>query len=260
MRRVAGVVCFILIGCGRLASGQQVSSEQPSARTFEIVPLTTDQESQLTTWLAEMEKWQHYDEKWRNRPVKDGWARIVDRKPPPGVPDWVPPHCASLAAAGLAALEERGARACRLLDDPRAPLAAPGTQAVAAEKPPAHSSFWTRVHLDGLWTTTQSGSRFYGVIGSHLSLVDVGRLQIFGPPGVMLMTVPNGHGGRRITIGYTWGLSVRLFDMRMAAPTKNVTLFLNVSKVFLPTGGEVADQTGRGFDIVGFSIAPRKKR
>jgi hypothetical protein len=89
--------------------------------------------------------------------------------------------------------------------------------------------------------------------------VDIGRIQVFGPPGVMLLTVPDGHGGRQVTFGYTWGLSVRLADLRVAAPTKNVTLFLNVSKVFLGSV-ESGASSSRGFDIVGFSIAPRKKR
>jgi hypothetical protein len=96
----------------------------------------------------------------------------------------------------------------------------------------------------------------YGIIGSHVSLVDVGRLQVFGPPGVMLLTLPDEHGGRRVTLGYTWGLSPRLADVRIGAAAKNLTLFLNVTKVFLKSGSS----NTRGFDTVGFSLAPRKKR
>jgi hypothetical protein len=72
----------------------------------------------------------------------------------------------------------------------------------------------------------------------------------------MLLTLPDENGGRRVTLGYTWGISVRLADVRIGAPTKNLTLFLNVTKVFLATGGN----NSRGFDIAGFSLAPRKKR
>jgi hypothetical protein len=91
-----------------------------------------------------------------------------------------------------------------------------------------------------------------------VSLVDVGRLQVFGPPGVLLLSVPDGENSRRITLGYTWGVSLRLTDVRLFAPTRNMTLFLNVSKVWLDFGDERSKF--RGFDIAGFSLAPRRKR
>ena len=84
-------------------------------------------------------------------------------------------------------------------------------------------------------------------------------MQVFGPPGLMLLTVPDGYGGRQIALGYTWGLSFRLGDVRMGAPTKNMTVFLNVSKVCLGST-DTAAGSSRGYDIVGFSIAPRKKK
>ena len=206
-----------------------------------------------------MEKWQKYDEKWRNRPARDGWGRIGARKVPPDTPAWLPGHCAALAEAHLVGIDGRTEQGCKLADDPRATLNPALLAAQIGGENPKHSSFLTRIHLDGLWTTTQNGSRFYGIIGSHMSLVDVGRLQVFGPPGVMLLTVPNGHGGRRVTFGYTWGISLRLADVRLGAPTKNLTLFLNVTKVFVASGAS-ASQSTKGYDIVGFSVAPRKKR
>ena len=129
-----------------------------------------------------MEKWQKYDEKWRNRPVHDYWERIVERKPPPAPPAWLAGHCQSIAAAGMTGFDDRVDHACRLVDDPRArPKSSAGPAPITTEKT-RHSSFLTRVHIDGLWTTTQDGARFYGIIGSHISLVDVGRVQVFGPP------------------------------------------------------------------------------
>ena len=70
--------------------------------------------------------------------------------------------------------------------------------------------------------------------------------------------VPDGAGGRRTTLGYTWGLSVRLTDVRMLSRTKNMTLFLTMSKVWV--GGSDPEQFGaRSFQIAGLSLAPRKK-
>ena len=262
MRRISGnLLCSLILSVASSAAAQQLPTAVPQAgsTTVEIVALTPDQKGELTTWLSAIEKWQKYDEKWRNRPVHDGWARIVARKPPPPAPEWLAAHCASIAAARLIGFDARTAQACRLLEDPRTPPDPSIAAALAASEKPNHSSFLTRVHIDGLWTTTSSGGRLYGVIGSHVSLVDVGRLQVFGPPGVMLLTVPDENGDRSVTLGFTWGISLRLVDVRVGAPTKNLTLFLNVSKVFLATGENGSHNT-RGFDIVGFSLAPRKKR
>jgi hypothetical protein len=251
-----------LLGLAPPASARQLAPPPvppPAGSTFEIAALTPDQDNQLATWVSAMEKWQKYDEKWRNRPVHNGWGGIGARKAPPDMPAWLPGHCGALAEAHLAGIDGRIEQGCKLVEDPRATLNPSLLAAQTAGENAKHSSFLTRVHLDGLWTTTQNGSRFYGIIGSHVSLVDVGRLQVFGPPGVMLLTVPNGHGGRRATFGYTWGLSLRLTDVRVGAPTKNLTLFLNVTKVFVASGASGAQAT-KGYDIVGFSLAPRKKR
>jgi hypothetical protein len=256
---VLGVFSLLFMALSTNGAAQAVASSNipTSPATSDIAPLSADQERELKKWLSAIEKWQQYDAKWRNRPVRNGWAHIVDRKEPPTAPVWLAGRCAMLADALAPDLEPRTATACRLLEDPRATSAAQVTRP-AAETKPEHSSFLTRIHLDALATTSQTHGRMYGIIGSHISLVDVGRLQLFGPPGVLLVTVPDERGGRRVTFGYTWGLSVRLTDIRLNAPTKNMTLFLNVSKVWLGTGETAARNTG--YDIVGVSIAPRKKR
>jgi hypothetical protein len=254
-------LCSLFLGLASAAAAQPPAGPSPDTHpaTFDIAALTPAQDAQLTAWLSGMEKWQKYDEKWRNRPVHDGWARIVERRLPPEAPAWLGAYCESIAAAHMLGFDVRTEQACHLSDDPRAHLDPSLAAASAAGEQAPHSAFLTRIHIDGLWSTTSSGGRFYGIIGSHISLVDVGRLQVFGPPGVMLLTEPNGHGGRSVTIGYTWGLSLRLADLRLNAPTKNMTLFLNVSKVFVAAGANEGQST-RGYDIVGFSLAPRKKR
>ena len=116
----------------------------------------------------------------------------------------------------------------------------------------------TRVHLDGLWPSASSGTRLYGLLGFHISLVDVGRLQVFGPPGVLLLSVPDYAGSRRVTLGYTWGLNVRLADVGLFGPAKDMTLFLNMSKVWMADRGN--EGTAGGYTMMGFSIASRKKQ
>ena len=263
MGRVVALVCAALLSLARVATAQNVPSiEPPPHPRGEVPALTPQQDAELTNWLTALKKWQQYDEKWRNRPVHNAWGNIAERRPAPQAPEWLAGYCASVAAARLSGFGERTEVACRVLEDPRSSFEAvpPPLSVVPDQEISRHSSFLSRIHFDGMWSTTSTTGRLYGIVGSHLSLVDIGRIQLFGPPGVMLLTIPDGAGGRQMALGYTWGLSIRLGDIRLSAPTKNMTVFLNVSKVFLgPTEGEVAGSS-RGYDIVGFSIAPRKRR
>jgi len=250
--------CLVLLEVGAAASGQR--PRDPPAPTDTTLVLLQEQDRALGIWLSAMEKWQRYDIKYFNRPARDAMGGIAARRPPPDGPEWLGAYCARAAAAQVLEFDPRTKLACRLLEDPRTPMAAVPTPAEAARleaEKSKHSSFMTRVHLDGLWTSTSSGTRLYGLVGSHISLVDVGRLQVFGPPGVLLLSVPNYAGSRRVTLGYTWGLSVRLADVRLFGPTKDVTVFLNVSKVWMANGG---DERTPGYNMMGFSIASRKKR
>lgn len=262
MGRVLAVLCAALLFPARAATPQHVSPDAARGdQPVEVVALTPQQDSELTAWLTALKKWQQYDEKWRNRPVHNGWGGIAERRRAPEAPGWLAGYCASIAAAGLSGFEQRTEIACRVLEDPRSSFepVAPPLSAAPDQEVSRHSSFLSRLHFDGMWSTTGTNGRLYGIVGSHLSLVDIGRIQLFGPPGVMLLTMPDGSGGRQIALGYTWGLSIRLGDVRISSPTKNMTVFLNVSKVFLgPTEGATA--SSRSYDIVGFSIAPRKKR
>jgi hypothetical protein len=244
------------------AAAQTIDPQSPPVNVPSLEALTPDQDRELATWLDAMKKWREYEARWFNRPSRDRLGRVTTRKGPPAPPSWLGAYCDRAASLGLVTLDARIDTACRLEEDPRAAEGSlpPDVQRarLGAEEPPKHNRFLTRVHLDGLWSTTSSSGRFYGLIGSHLSLVDVGRLQIFGPPGVLLLSIPEPDGSRRITLGYTWGVSIRLTDVRPFG-TKPMTLFLNVSKVWI-TGGAENDGPSRGYDIVGFSLAPRKTR
>jgi hypothetical protein len=258
--RLLTLSCLVLLEVSAAANGQRLSPDPPPPTDTSLV-LLQEQDRELGIWLSAMEKWQRYDTKWSNRPAHDSLGSIAVHRPPPDAPAWLGAYCTAAAAAHVLELDPRTKVACLLLEDPRTAIAAVPTPVQAARldaEKSKHSSFMTRVHLDGLWSTASSGTRLYGLVGSHISLVDVGRLQVFGPPGVLLMSVPDDGGSRRVTLGYTWGLSVRLTDVRLFGPTKDMTLFLNVSKVWMASGGD--EQTARGYDMMGFSIASRKKR
>ena len=264
--RVALAFGCLLLTC-RSAAAQQLPL-LPSSPV--VIPdsrplhLSEEQARELTRWIDEMSKWLRAEKRWPNQPAHDAYGRIVVRRPQPEAPDWLEPVCAGRDEAALSLLPERVAHACRLLAgldvDPDVKAIQQRTQTARADKEKlTKTSFLSRVHLDGLWSTTSSDVRFYGLVGSHISLVDVGRVQFFGPPGVLLLSVPDGNGSRQIKVGYTWGMSVRLADVRLFGAHKNATLFLSVTKCW--TVGSNFDRLGSGgFDIAGLSLAPRKNR
>ena len=260
MRFVAlfGAACLLSLLPNASASAQTVAEPRVGILTPEVPPLSVDQDHELSQWLAAMDKWQQLDARWQNRPVYDGWGHIVERKVSPAAPTWLAARCAALSDAHLMDLENRTADACRLLDDPRRRRAGQAV-IVSSETPPKHTAFLSRVHIDVLATQSNTGSRLYGVIGGHISLVDMGRVQVYGPPGVMMMMVPTENGGHRVTFGYSWGASVRLADLRLRSAMKNATLYLNVSKVWMGSSERLANDQ-RGYDMVGFSISPRKQQ
>jgi hypothetical protein len=264
--RVALTFGCLLLTC-RVAAAQQppllpsTPFVIPESRPLK---LSEEQERELARWIDDMSKWQRTEKRWPNQPAHDAYGRIVIRRPPPDTPDWLEPICAGRDEASLSSLPDQVARACRLLAglsvDPEVKALQQQTATARANKERLiKGSFLSRVHLDGLWSTTSSDVRFYGLVGSHISLVDVGRVQFFGPPGVLLLSVPDGNGSRQIRVGYTWGMSVRLADIRLFGAHKNATLFLSVTKCW--TVGSNLDRFGSGgFDIAGLSLAPRKNR
>jgi hypothetical protein len=252
------------------AAGARAQDATPLPSTPILLPpfadaLTAADERELDAWLDAMHKWQKMDKRWHNEPAHDPFGRVVTRVKQPDPPAWLQARCAPIAPAALATLPPPLGPGCRMLasltSDPTADAirTATATARANAEKT-VKNTFLTRVHIDGLWTSTSSDSRIYGLVGSHISLVDVGRVQIFGPPGVLVLSVPDGTGSREIRAGYTWGMSIRLGDVRLFASTKNMTLFVTIAKVWMFGGSPVEGLQPGGFDIAGFSLAPRKHK
>jgi hypothetical protein len=262
--------CGCLLSAGSMAHAQDAPVLPsapvvlPAAPSPELMELSPEQQKELTHWLDDMAKWQRQEKRWPNEPAHNNYGKIVTRTLQPAPPDWLPASCASLAGSVAVKPPEALDKGCRVLQglsaDPEAEAIRQQTLAVRVDKEKVKkSSFFSRVHLDGLWSTTSSDVRYYGLVGSHISLVDVGRVQFFGPPGILVLRMPDGLRSHQIRVGYTWGLSVRLADLRLFTPQKNMTLFLSIAKCW--TVGNASDRlTPGGFDIAGFSIAPRKNR
>jgi hypothetical protein len=236
-----------------------------SAAPIAALPdLSSEQEQQVTVWVDDMGRWLRQQKRWANEPVHNNYGKITQRRAQPPAPAWLPAYCDDVKNVPASLLSRRAERACKLLAsltvDPAVEAIRQQTQAVrVGQEKVVKTSFLSRLHLDGLWSTTSSDVRYYGLVGSHISLVDVGRVQFFGPPGILLLRMPDVDGSHQIRVGYTWGMSVRLGDLRILAPTKNMTLFLSITKCWT-MGGSADPLRPGGFDIAGFSIAPRKPR
>jgi len=256
----------LLLGFAAAAHAQQPGL-LPSTRIVlppSATELTPQQGRELHDWLAAMQKWQRFEKRWNNEPAHSPFGRITARRPEPAAPDWLNSRCRTLSGAVVNELAGPLGQACRIeagfdVDLQAEAIRATTLAARADHEKVEKDSFLSRIHLDGLWSTTSTEARFYGLVGSHISLVDVGRVQFFGPPGVILLTIPDGTGSRQIRVGYTWGMSVRLADVRVFAPSRNLTLFFSMTKCWL-VGSRMDGLNMGGFDIAGFSLAPRRKR
>jgi hypothetical protein len=119
---------------------------------------------------------------------------------------------------------------------------------------PSRTSFFDRVHLDVLGAPPEigGGANLVGVIGAHLTIVEFGRINLFGPPGVMIaMASADGDNPNRWRpmTALSWGISVRLFEFRVRGAARKTVMYLNLTKLW--TWGDFT----RGTDFAGLSFA-----
>ena len=113
------------------------------------------------------------------------------------------------------------------------------------------TSFLKWVHVDGLWVPAANQLDAFGVIGTHLTVANIGRLYIYGPPGVMLIRQRNGEHWM-LRPAFTWGFSFYLHDFSVPGSGRTVQLFVNITKVW--TEGDQRN----GMDMVGLSVTFKK--
>jgi len=116
-----------------------------------------------------------------------------------------------------------------------------------AKERDSRTSFLKWIHVDGLWVPTELGASTYGIIGTHIIVAEIGRLALYGPPGVMLLASREGDTWR-MRPAFTWGVSVYLTDFRWPGSREEARLFLNVGKVW--TTGDYRT----GMDMAGLSV------
>ena len=115
------------------------------------------------------------------------------------------------------------------------------------------STFLRWLHTDAFWIPSESGHDVRGIVGVHLAIARIGRINIFGPPGFML--VMEGPGGARLARGArTWGTSIYLIDFRVPGSRKMGQLYVNIGKAW--TSGDYHSSTS--VNMVGLSATWKK--
>ena len=110
------------------------------------------------------------------------------------------------------------------------------------------------IHFASLWTNLRAhrGPGVYGLAGMHATIDIHGRWQIYAFPGVVAVSMPNWQGERITTIGYDWGMAIRLFDLRVPYVDIPAKAHLNLVKVWVP-------EVGQKIDMVGLSLTLKKR-
>jgi hypothetical protein len=115
-----------------------------------------------------------------------------------------------------------------------------------------NSFFLKWLLVDALWIPTQSGDHTFGLIGAHLAVAHIGRVYIYGPPGIFILRTKTPDGWM-LRPGFTWGFSFHLKEFQMpGVGGRRALLFLNVTKYW--TEGDYRT----GSSMAGLSVTWKK--
>ena len=86
---------------------------------------------------------------------------------------------------------------------------------------------------------------------AHLAVANLGRVYLYGPPGVLLL-LNDTPGGHEIRPALTWGVSVYLTEFRVPGVSRPAQLFVNLSKCWTRGGYQ------NGLNMSGLSVTLKK--
>jgi len=221
------------------------------------IELTSSEQHELKQWTRAVHNYQTWYEHNRNRVTHNVFGLSGERRQPPDVPGWLPLKCDLLPSFDSPPRGEL-ADGCNLLSYYLSDFTTdPVTQQVLVtqkqnEQDP-HSSFWKHVHLDAGWTSLDYRSHSYGVVGMHITLPEIAkRVQIFLPPGFLLLSIPDGVGGRELQPAATLGVSIKMFRFQFPQGKEGMAYF-NVAKAYLISHGSMS--ANPSVDLLGLSFS-----
>jgi len=250
------VLCVVFLGlfASSLPAGAQ--DKQGAAVCGEGVAITEECQKQFDAWWKQELEWRWQKAVLPNRASYLGSRlSLVDRPAPPW---WLKAHCWNMIETGTAGQSAVCGPYNEALNyDWVAHIAPPATvtmtRSVVTQVNESNSvvEFLLRnTHIDGLWTNSSTGQRTIGFVGTHLTLAHQGRIYLWGPPGIMLLRLPNG----KVSITWTWGIDIFLGDVPLPMGMEG-RLFLSLAKAF----GQKVDKASefnanKGKEMIGLSI------
>jgi len=184
----------------------------PLVQEPQVIAVSDEQIQEVEQWARDFEAWQAWAERYLNRRQQGFWNNYVERSRKPAPPEWLAEACPLLGG------DERLSKPCALLvtwrEDPLVTKERRSSAAALKQKEnPTNSVWWQHIHVDGLWSTTQSNMTAIGLFGAHVTIDVAGRLQTFLTPGILLVSVPSLFGSREVSPATDWGISYRLFNV-----------------------------------------------
>ena len=254
MKKALLVVLALL---GAASSHAQDLTDGPTLRESDL-SLEADQRRDVNRWMDDVRGYQAWYARYRNRISRNIFGFVDERRPLPPILHWLPAKCdlrAELDPSSGGVLGE----ACDLLSVYRSDFTVEPRrqQTLAAQRQneqDPHTSFWKHVHLDAGWGSLDYRAQAYGLVGVHVTLPELAkRVQIYLPPGFLLLSVPDGRGGRTLQPAATVGVSIRMFQFQFPQ-RKAGTAYFNLAKAYVfdhvsPTS------TNTAVDLVGLSFA-----
>jgi hypothetical protein len=249
----------ILVMLALLAAAGAQAQDVSDVRTVsdDDLQLTQAQQQELKQWTKDVQKYRKWWEHYRNRITHTAFGSAGERRTAPPVPDWLPMKCDLLADF---APKPAGplADGCNLLsyyesDFTTDPVTQQAAIAQKQNEADPHSSFWKHVHLDAGWSSLDYRMHTYGVVGMHITLPELAkRVQIFLPPGFLLLSIPDGVGGRELQPAATIGVSIKMFRFQFPQGKEGMAYF-NLAKAYLISRGSLA--TNPSVDLMGLSFS-----
>ncbi len=247
-----GLCLLLVLMRAPLAQAQtkQAPQESPPDAAWDAAALEARAQA-LQQWVDAYTRW---TTRLEERRLLGAQAK-VDPKPDP--PEWLSEDCR------MVAVDETGlwADACRLLADWKddaltAQIRQDIAEARQQREAPTNTRWWQHVHLDALWPMTQSGSRVYGIVGTHATVDVAGRLEVFIAPGAMVLTVPTGRGTRDWKVATDWGVTYRLADFTFPGSHRQGSLHLNLVTAWI--FGGPSNVVPSNISLAGFSFTFKK--
>ena len=233
----------------------------PNTALGQVAMASSDQgpEQQLSiAQVDELKKWVKDDLKYQKWYKASGNKIRVKLRHRPAPPVWLSAECIDLIG-GEGLLVTACDRFREIGEGDALTRTRKAVQAQRAHKEALIKSKWyERIHLGGAWPIVSDfkQSKYGAIIETHISIVDIGRLEI-NLPGIMFVSVPDNRGRRVIKQATHFGMSLKLTTFTLPGTKQQFVSHLNFTNARIMDGfSNFADR--EGLSLMGLSLTVKK--